>query len=227
MRLVARHKSIAVCLIGAWALWAPRAEAAFIGPYQLTDWSLVNTNGNGSATTLDGGNSIILSGPNNGSGLSGSTELLITVIADSILSFEWSYFSLDAPGSDWAGYLVAAQFSLLTGTSGDTGTAGITVKAGQEFGFSVRSSDNTGEPGILTISDFNQSQTTDVVPEPGTGTSILWVGAAFLLLIRRSPRKVVPGGDWFRTWSQPEFLAPAFLGTEQAAPNRKCGRQTQ
>ena len=169
----------AVWLVAWCGGFAPAADAGFIGPYVLSNWTLINTNGNGAATTLDGGNSLILSGSNNGGGLPGSTEWIITVPVDDALSFGWSYFSLDAPEKDLAGYSIGSQFFLLSGSSGSSGNTGLLLKAGQSFGFNVRTSDNLGEPGILTITQFSSPAT---VPEPD-GISFVVLGTALLALI--------------------------------------------
>jgi hypothetical protein len=204
----------------AWsALFGPAAHAGFIGPYALSNWTLTNSNGDGSATTLDGGNSLILSGPNNGGGLPGSTSLVITVPTDDTLSFGWSYFSLDAPGKDLAGYLIGTQFFLLSGNSGTSGSAGATVQAGQQFGFSVRTSDNVGEPGILTITPFSFDQGATAVPEPDS-ISVVLLGAALLGLIRYAERRSARYRNLQSAQRSAELSDLTFLSWEQAVQPR-------
>ncbi len=161
------------------------AEAGFIGPYSLSEWSLVNVNGKGSVTTPDGGMSIVLSGPNNGSGLGGSTEVISPATGPALVQFDWSYSTLDDPGFELAGYFVGAQFFELSSTDGDFGIGSISATAGQDFGFAIVTVDNTGAPGILTISNFDVVQRSDAdnTPEPGTLT-LLPVGLAILFVCK-------------------------------------------
>jgi hypothetical protein len=173
-----------VWLLGACGLLASSATAAFIGPYDLANWSLINTNGDGSVMTPDGGQSIVLSGPNNGSGLGGSTDILIAAASAGLCQFDWSYSSLDGSGFDSAGYLAAGAFSPLADTTGELGSAAFVVNAGDEFGFRVLTVDNWGEPGILTISRFDVSQVV-ATPEPGSFVLCLSAAAAFGFGYRR------------------------------------------
>jgi hypothetical protein len=104
--------------------------------------------------TNDGGLSVVLTGGNNGSGLSGTTSLTITAPASGLVHFQFSYFTLDIPGFDSAGFLLDGVYTQLAALSGDTGTGNFAVAAGHTFGFRVETSDNQGEPGVFTISDL-------------------------------------------------------------------------
>jgi hypothetical protein len=145
----------------------------------------VNVNGKGSVMTPDGGMSIVLSGPNNGSGLGGSTELMSPATGAALVEFDWSYSTLDDPGFELAGYILGAQFFELSSTNGDFGIGSISAMASQNFGFAVVTIDNTGAPGILTISNFDVVPGSDAAntPEPGTLT-LLPVGLAILFVCK-------------------------------------------
>jgi hypothetical protein len=163
-----------------------QAKADFIGYYALSNgtlfisdnvsapdgnWTLtVSPNTDGSVTTPDGGVSMVLTGGNSGSALSGTTDFIISAPAAGTVAFDWSYSSLDAQAADNAGYLLDNNFAQLADTDGEFGTATFFVNAGEKFGFRVGTVDNTGEPGILTISNFSAP-----VPEPGTGPMVLAV----------------------------------------------------
>jgi len=163
------------------------AKAASI-PYLLSVFNVLNDNADGSVSTPDLGVTAILTGGNNGSGLAGTTDLVTTAGQDGVIEFQYMYSSLDAPGFDWAGYLVAGLFTQLADTDGESGSASFAVSAGDVFGFRVVTSDNTQEPGVFTISDFTTlGPSDDAVPEPGT---LLLVSAAIaaLTVARRHAR---------------------------------------
>lgn len=156
----------------------PQAKAAFIGNYSLANSTLTNTNADGSVTTPDNGQTIVLTGGNNGSGLLGMTDLLFTAAGSGPVQFHYSYSSLDFPGSDFAGYLVGNNFTNLATFDGATGSANFTVSLGQPFGFRVVTEDNTGEPGVFTVSDFSAPTGGGAaVPEPGTAPVLILAAA--------------------------------------------------
>ena len=133
---------------------AQQASAGIIEDYPFSDFTLINTNADGLG--LAGVSSLVLIGPNNGSGLPGTTDLITSAKATGTISFNYSYSTLDvwAPGDfgapfDFAGYLIGATFYQLADNDGQSGTASFAVTAGQTFGFRVASADNTYEPGIL------------------------------------------------------------------------------
>jgi hypothetical protein len=88
--------------------------------------------------------------------------------------FDYSYVSLDAPGYDRAGYFIGLVFTALADTSGQSGSASVFVDAGDQFGFRIETDDNTGEPGIFTVSTFAAS----AAPEPA---NIYLISGAILL----------------------------------------------
>ena len=179
-RTEATRRSIQWCcwLLAAGSLLAPQAHAGFVGTYALGNFSLVNTNADGSAITTDGGLSVLLTGGNNGGGFPGSTDLTITAAGTGFVHFQFSFFTLDFVDFDVAAFLINGVPTHLAGSAGDsnTGTGDFAVTAGQTFGFRVNTIDNVGEPGILAISDFSAPEGVIIpdpdptVPEPATWT---------------------------------------------------------
>ena len=169
-------------LLMAGAALAPRAEAGLI-PYQLSLFSVVNTNADGTAVSPDGGESVILTGGNNGSGLSGTTDLTTTATAAGLIQFQYIYSSLDSPMFDRGGYLIAGIFTPVADTDGQFGIASFFVMTGDIFGFRVETDDNTQEPGVFTISDFNVDAAS--TPEPATLPLVLVAVIAILFAMRR------------------------------------------
>ena len=166
-------------------VFTPQTRAAFIGAYALNNFTLTNTdNGgfpsftDGSVMSPNGGLSIVLTGGNSGSGLAGMTDLVINAAAAGAVQFQWSYSSLDAPGFDIAGYLLGSNFATLADTDGVSGSAMFTATLGQRFGFRVKTLDNQGEPGILTITDFSAPFNGSPVPEPATAAMFAVAAAA-------------------------------------------------
>ena len=159
-----------------------QAKASSI-PYPLNVFTVVNSNADGTAASPDGGISVILTGGNNGSGLTGMTDLITTATGDGTISFQYSYSSLDAPGFDWAGYVIGSQFTQLADTDGEFGTAAFSVMVGDTFGFRVVTFDNTSEPGIFTISDFSSGASS--VPEPSPRWVVLSTALAMSAAIGR------------------------------------------
>lgn len=183
----------ALFIIALLVSFAPEAKAGFIGYYDLNNFTLTNTctaagadpcpPPDGFATTFNNGVSAVLFGGNNGSGLSGVTDLVIPAQAAGTVQFEYSYSAFDFPGADYAGYLKSNVFTQLANTTGQASPPGkpvsFAVTAGQVFGFRVGTADNLGEPGILTITNFSAPVST--VPEPGSAAMLI-AGCAALVV---------------------------------------------
>lgn len=177
-----RSRLLLLSVLMAGAALEPQAKAASI-PYPLSFFVLTNSNADGTAVSPDGGISVILTGGNNGSGLSGTTDLVATATGPGSIQFQYTYSSVDDPGFDWAGYLIGQQFTNLADTGGQFGIAMFSVIGGDTFGFRVGTFDNTNEPGVFTISDFNVGSTP--APEPATQPLVLAAAMAMAAGMRR------------------------------------------
>lgn len=150
------------------------------------NFTVTNTESDGTASVSTDASTLTITGPNDGSGNPGTTDLTAALSAAGTVSFQWSYSSLDDPGADWFGYLLNGVFTQLADTSGESGSQQLTVKAGDIFGFEAASLDNTGEPGITTITDFTAPEAAGgTAPEPGSWALLLAGGALSFLLVRR------------------------------------------
>jgi hypothetical protein len=146
---------------------APHAKASLIEP---ADFTLTNsTFADGSALSPDSGLSLVITGPNDGSGEPGTTDLLAVALGTGVLQFDYAFATLDDPGYESAGYLLNGSYYLLADTDGESGSLTVSLVAGDAFGFELDSVDNTGGAGILTISDFSSPTLAPAagVPEPG------------------------------------------------------------
>jgi hypothetical protein len=133
-----------------------RGVADFVSPYALSDFTLTNSAfADGFAVTPDGGHSIVLTGPNDGSGLPGHTDLTVVSRGLGPFHFQYTYNSADVPGVDRAGYLINGQFHVIATDDGQTGSISVPATIGDRIGFRIESDDNSGEPGVLTIRDFS------------------------------------------------------------------------
>ncbi len=187
------YSPFALCCALAFCLgFAPQMKADFTGYYSLSNFTITDTDGapgfpNGSAVTPDGGMSIILTGGDDGHDTDGIIDLTINAQVTGLVQFNWAYSSTDAssyidpnnppsypPGCgagflyscDQAGYLVGNTFTFLADDQHQgTGLVTFNVNAGQSFGFQVETFDNTGGPGVLTLSNFSEM---DPTPEPNT-----------------------------------------------------------
>jgi hypothetical protein len=169
---------------------AGKAKADFVGYYAPGNFTLTNYGGlfpNGFASSPEP-SIVILTGTNDGSGLPGSTELTILSPSSGFFEFNYDFATLDTPGYEDAGYIIGSTFYQLANTNGESGSVMVSVLAGEEIGFEVASLDNTGTPGIFTISDFSGPSS----PEPGSLAMLLFGVAAFINLRGYLRRKQLP-----------------------------------
>lgn len=158
------------------AVFSAPAQAGLVGYYAAGNFSLTNTAADGSFTT-DGFSMLTITGGNTGSGLAGTTDLTILAASAGIVSFSYSYTTLDPfPDANYAGYLLGNTFTAWDVINNPQAQVSFAVAAGQSFGFRVGTIDNTLEPGVLTITNFNAPLASSV-PEPGS------LGVAGLALI--------------------------------------------
>jgi hypothetical protein len=110
----------------AWLLCCALAVSAAIQPQarasSIADWEhwLENTNSDGSATLDE--STLVLTGPNNGSGLSGTTDIWFNALASGMVTFHYYYSTYDPipdlfddPLYDYAGLLSGTDFVPFSG----------------------------------------------------------------------------------------------------------------
>jgi hypothetical protein len=173
------------------ALAAPAVAAAdFSGPYDVANWTLTNTNSDGTVDTIGVPVSVIVIGGDNQSVQVGLTDFTIAAVAAGTWSFDWLYTSGDTDNFDNAGWLLNGVYTQLADNdqSGATGSESIAVVDGDIIGYRVVTADNLFGPGFLTVSNFSAPLESDQgqgeVPAPTTLT-LLALGATGLGLARR------------------------------------------
>ena len=145
----------------------------FQTPYAPINWTFTNSNADGSVNTGGAPASISLTGGNNGSFNSGTTNYTTTAAAAGTVTFDWNYSTADVSAFwDPFGYLLNGSFSFLT-DSPSNGTSTFNVLAGDSFGFRIFTRDNVAGRASVTISNFSAPAP---VPEPSTVLSLLVLG---------------------------------------------------
>jgi hypothetical protein len=147
----------------------------FQGPYAPINWTLTNSNADGFVDTTGAPASISLTGGNNGSNASGTTNYTTTAAAAGTVTFNWNYSTTDDDVAfDPFGYLLNGSFTKVTDDGVgvvQNGTSTFNVLAGDSFGFRIFNYDNAGGRGSVTISNFSAP-----IPEPSTVLSLLVLG---------------------------------------------------
>jgi hypothetical protein len=173
--------ALATATIAAVAIPAA-AKADFSGPYAPANWTFQNTGGStdGSVDTSGAPASITLTGGNSQSGTPGDTNFTIAAVASGLVSFHWSYSSVDSGTYDSANFLLNGKPTFLAdnGSQG-SGDFSMTLSGGDVFGFNVHSADNLFGAGVLTISNA-----TFPIPE-GSTLSLLALGAVGVVMVMR------------------------------------------
>lgn len=183
--------SAAFCCTLLLACVAPQAKADFSGYYAISNFNTVQStfaNGFICVTAIPGvcpaatNSTVYFVGPNDGTGVAGETDFTILPQISGLLQFSWAYTTLNLdPTDNNAGYIANGAFNLLTPTNGAFVSVSVSVVASQPIGFAIQTGDNTGEPGILTVSNFSGPlSSSSSAPEPGSLTLALFgIGAAF------------------------------------------------
>ena len=142
---------------------------SFTGDFEPSKWTLTNINADGSVDTTEASSgTIILTGGDNGSNLPGTTDWTIPINSASEISFNWSYFTLDTPGFDSAGFLLNGIYTPLAIQDGDFSTSAVSINVitGDIFGFRAATSSNSDGAPVLRVYAYPPAGV--AVPEPST-----------------------------------------------------------
>ncbi len=140
---------------------AKASPIGFSGPYSPGNWTLTNTNADGSVDWSGAPASTMILGGDNFSFAPGTTDLTNTARASGAVSFDWSYSTIDAPGWDGFGVLLNGAYTEIANANGQSGSYSFNVSGGDTFGFRIRTDDNFGGRGIATVTNFDAP-----TPEP-------------------------------------------------------------
>ncbi|MBY0504750.1 MAG: PEP-CTERM sorting domain-containing protein [Bryobacteraceae bacterium] len=172
------------------AIWlagilASSLHAAFIAPYAPGNFTLTNIQADGIMDFRPNG-SLVITGGNDGSILPGSTRVLATAAGSGLVTFNFSYSVLDDAFFEVAGYMLGNTRFEFADRNGVADVVSFSVNAGQTFGFYVDTVDNLGEPGYLTITNFEAPLGSGGAPVPEPST---WLSAGLALLCVAAHRK--------------------------------------
>jgi hypothetical protein len=175
-------KNFVKLIMLASLLLAGHAHAAFVGAYDVANWTK-NING-GSINTSGAPNSVVLTSSDNGGG-NKNQDFTVTAVADGTVSFAWSYTTTDWNSFyDPFGFLHNGNFMQLTTNfiSGHSGNFIFNILAGDKFGFRANSLDSIFGSATTVISNFNAPSS---VPVPGA----IWLIIAPLMSLFVKKRK--------------------------------------
>ena len=142
--------------LGIMSMFPSQATAINLtGAFAPSNWTLTNTEADGSVDTDVSSGTIILTGGNNGSNLPGTTDWTISINSARAgnISFNWGYSTLDTPGFDSAGYLLNGNYTPLAIKDGDFSTSPVSVNVNINdiFGFRAATSSNSDGPPVLSV----------------------------------------------------------------------------
>jgi hypothetical protein len=153
----------------------------FSGSYAPINWTLTNTNANGSVNTASAPTSINVTGGNAVFGGFGSTSYTVTAAGSGTVTFNWSYSTPDTNASfDPLFRVLNGSKTTLFARSVKTGsgTDSFTVATGDVFGFGIDTIDNSFGAGSTTFSNFSAPDATPVPFDfdPSLGLAALGLG---------------------------------------------------
>lgn len=131
----------------------------FSGSYAPSNWTLTNSNTDGSVYTTNAPTSITVTGGNNGSNKFGSTSYTVTAAGSGTVTFNWSYSTSDA-SSYWdplVRIINGTKTTLFDSSAQKTGSGmdSFFVDTGDIFGFGIDTRDNIFGRGNTTFSNFS------------------------------------------------------------------------
>jgi hypothetical protein len=139
---------------------------SFTGPFAPSNWTLTNTNADGSVDTTNASTgTIVLTGGNNGSNLPGTTDWTISIDASR------------------AGNILNGVYTPLATQDGDFSAAPVSlnVNIGDVFGFRAATDTNSDGPPVFTVF----AVPTVPVPEPSSIVGLLAVVGLGAISLRK------------------------------------------
>lgn len=196
MKRTARWLSLGWALF-AWAIPASADVVDFTGVFSPAQWTL-SAAAQGFVDSSGASANIALTGGNDESGLPSVTRYSIRAPFNALISFSWSYLTVDSGGPDMdrAGYFLGGTDFQLTRNNGlDTQNglvSSLNLSKGQTFGFYVQSMDSSFGPATITIGNFRAvslERPLALTPTPEPSTVMLTATALAIGLTRLARRR--------------------------------------
>lgn len=151
-------------------------DQTLVGAGTPPQYTCLEVNDVACAETIDATNGSVdvvgsitgFSGGGSGNTLRTTTWSVTNGAQASLLSFDWALATnaTDATNQS-ASYLIGATEIFLSSLNGNSGSlSNISLAAGETFGFRVTTSDNTGDSGVLSITNFTATSAPASVPGP-------------------------------------------------------------
>jgi hypothetical protein len=136
-------------------------NSGFAGPYAPANWTITQTNSNGSVNTAGAPASIALVSSNGLSG-AGTMDYSIAIPCTGTVSFNWNYTTTDGAQYDYPRYringgapVIFPGYSTGLGLTPQSGTLSLPLNAGDVLGLQAYSTDNFAGACTITISNFS------------------------------------------------------------------------
>jgi hypothetical protein len=150
-------------LIFIFLLFVGKLNAQFSGLYAPANWGTVAVNSDGQTNSAGAPLSISMTSGDNLSGLPGTNDYTISVPVTGLLTFSWSYSTVDGPAFDYPQFGVNGNIAIVNGFSlgnGQTQSGSqpcVPVNQGDVFRFRMYTSDNIVGPATCVFSNFSFS----------------------------------------------------------------------
>ena len=189
----------------------------FEGVFDISLWTLSNTNANGNVNTTGAPTSISLTSGNNSSANPGDTNYTFTAPFTGTITFDWQYSSLDDSDADIPNLLIDGNPTLLTGfntlgSDNQSGSMTVNVTAGQVIGFNMHTIDNIFGTGTVVISNFTAIVTPQLQWVATSGGTI--VGGSDQLSVDVTTSGTYTLTNTIGTCSASDFVAITFNPNE-------------
>lgn len=152
--------------------------AGFTGAYNVPSWTVSHTAGDLGVVNSHTTTSLSMSSSNGATGQT-SIDLTHTILTTGTVSFNWNYSTVDGANWDFPQvYLNGVRTTVngysTAGAATQSGTAVVSVNAGDVFGFTMTSVDNTGGAATTTFTNVVFAGATSPLSyswSPATGLS--------------------------------------------------------
>jgi len=171
--------------------------SGFAAAFAPANWTLTQSNSNGTVNTAGAPGNIVLTSSDGLSG-AGTSDYSIAVSCSGNVTFNWSYTTIDGAQYDYPRYRINGNAPVTfpgyntAGGTAQSGSASIPVNAGDVIGLQSYSTDNAFGACTITISSFSA---------PAPSQTINWAGPATIANPGNATTSVTPGAAGTLTYT--------------------------